>query len=65
MQVAKLISSAKLMHLSAASGIPLATLWRWKEHDSIPGHASVQKVQLKRIKAGLRKLKRTSSSKRG
>lgn len=57
MEVSSLIKSVKLLHLHKASGIPLATLHRWKKKDAIPGHADVQAVQIKRIKAAIRKIK--------
>jgi hypothetical protein len=57
MEVSNLIKSVKLLHLHKASGIPLATLWRWKDNNAIPGHPDVQAVQLKRIQKAIRKLK--------
>jgi hypothetical protein len=57
MDLSNLLSGVKLKHVADTSGIPIATLWRWKDNNEIPGHPDVQAVQLKRIKAAIRKLK--------
>jgi predicted transcriptional regulator len=57
MDLSKLIEGLKLDHVAKTSGIPIATLWRWKEKNAIPGHPDVQAVQLKRIQKAVRRLK--------
>lgn len=57
MNLSDLLSGVKLDHVAKASGIPIATLWRWKDKNQIPGHPDVQAVQLKRIQSAVKKLK--------
>jgi hypothetical protein len=61
MDLSNLLSDVKLKHVADTAGIPIATLWRWKENNKIPGHESVQAVQLKRIKAAIRKIKKADA----
>lgn len=56
--VSSLIRSVPVYSLAAESGIPVRTLYRWLKTNRIPGHDEVQAVQVKRIKAAVRKLKR-------
>ena len=39
--VADLIKSVPVYQLAAESGIPVRTLYRWAEENSIPGHEHV------------------------
>lgn len=57
MELSNLFLGVKLKHVADTAGIPIATLWRWKDKNEIPGHPEVQAVQLKRIKAAIRKIK--------
>lgn len=57
MNVSDLLSEQKLLWVARESGIPIATLWRWKKNNEIPGHETVQAVQLKRIEAAVKKLR--------
>lgn len=57
MDLSKLIEGLKLDHVAKTSGIPIATLWRWKDNNKIPGHEAVQAVQLKRIESAVKKLR--------
>lgn len=61
MELSNLLSGVKLKHVADTAGIPIATLWRWKENNAIPGHPDVQAVQLKRIQKAVRKLKKVDA----
>lgn len=62
MEVSNLIGSVKILHLHKESGIPLATLHRWKKNNAIPGKEPVQEFHRKRIEAAVRKLKRARAA---
>ena len=55
--IARIISGVRLLHLADASGIPIATLWRWREKNAIPGHPPVKELHLQRLREGVRKVK--------
>lgn len=56
--VADLIKSVPVYQLAAESGIPVRTLYRWAEENSIPGHEHVQAAHRQKIEQAARKLKR-------
>jgi len=52
-----LLRGVRLQHVAKASGIPLATLWRWRKKNQVPGHPPVKALHVQRIREGVRKCK--------
>ena len=57
MKLSSLLKDVKLDHVAKASGIPIATLWRWRFNNKIPGKEPVREFHLKRIQEAVDKLK--------
>lgn len=55
--IQQIMRGVKLLHLARASGIPLATLWRWHHKNAVPGHAPVKALHIQRLREGVRKCK--------
>lgn len=50
-----LMRGVRLLHVAEISGIPIATLWRWREKNAVPGHPPVKALHLKRLKEAVRR----------
>lgn len=57
MDLSKTIGDLKLFKVAEASGIPIATLCRWRKRGEIPGSKPVQDLRFKLISDAAKKLR--------
>lgn len=53
---AKIVEDYGLEAVNRASGIPMSTLWRWAEKDSIPGTDGTKRMREAQLASALNKL---------
>lgn len=62
MDLSKTIGDLKLRDVAQASGIPIATLCRWRKRGEIPGSEPVQEFRFRIIKEAADKLRSESQA---
>ena len=62
MDISKAIDGLTLSEVARAAGIPITTLWRWRDRGEIPGKGAVQEFRFRIVKEAADKLRADSEA---